>query len=131
MKDVHPIALGAGAAVIVGSFFLFNRTKKKCTEFPSLYKEVGDDGGLPMTDKAQDDAIYYARQIVRSNIYADEPVLPAAIQLQVARKLEKKCDWTNLKTDIQKAVYEAIGKIVTRVVIDAKEDPEFFLSTFE
>lgn len=131
MREVHPIAVGAGAMVIVGSIFLFNRKKKRCTEFPDIFKDAGDDGGLPLTQSAQNDAIYYTRQIVRSTMFADQPILPASIQLQVAKKLEPKCDWVNLKTDKQKTVYSAIGKIVTRIVVDAKDDPEFFLSTFE
>lgn len=109
-------AIVAGVAVTAGIIYFAFRKKNRCKELPDIW----DEGDLHLTQEAQEQIFDLSRRKLASQIIASGEYTLYETQEWVANQLVE-CDWEEKKTDKQKQVWTAIGKIVARVAEEAKQ----------
>ena len=125
-KNIEPVVLAVGAAVIAGVVLFSANKKRRCKKLPDIYAE---EGPLHLTEDAQDRAYEAARYKLREYMLANEQYSASDVRLYVADQL-RDCSWEDLDTDEQKAVWEGIGMIISEIAQQADANPDAFLSSF-
>lgn len=114
--------------LVAGGFFAFSARKKvRCSNQKGIYDP--DNGPLFITESAADQIEDRARKRIKTLLLSKEVIDLAEIKLQVANDI-RECDWENLKTDEQRAVWNAISKIVNAVSDAADANRDEFHNSF-
>lgn len=122
--EIRPAAIAAGVAVALGIVYLATRKGNRCKELPDIWAK--DD--LHLTEEAQDEVFRLARRKLANQLMASGEYTLFDTQEYVANALVE-CDWEDRKTDKQKQVWSAIGKIVARVAEEAKQMGSYEFAT--
>lgn len=123
-EEIRPMAIAAGVAVALGIVYVATRKGNKCKELPGIWAK--DD--LHLTEEAQDEIFRLSRRKLANQLMATGEYTLFDTQEYVAGQLVE-CDWENRKTDKQKQVWTAIGKIVARVAEEAKQMGSYEFAT--
>ena len=125
--NYRPTAIFAGALVVGGSFFLFRKNKKKCSELSGIYKEKGP---IFLTETAQS----RVRDLAKNEIYefatAQAPFSEEEVSLRVARDL-RNCNWSGDLNTIQRRVLISIQEIVSSEKKIYEKDPAAWVESYD
>ena len=125
--NYRPTAILAGALVVSGSFFLFRKNKKRCSELTGIYKEKGP---IFLTESAQS----RVRGLVKNEIYefatAQALFSEKEVSLRVAQEL-RNCDWSGDLNTIRRRVLMSIQEIVNSEKKIYEKDPAAWVESFD